>query len=92
MARANLVVIDCLGINDKAKTGKSKVDLFAQASGQFRGELFSSFYPGKAAFHPSLEMPSYGPFMADELINSLQNDGHITKRIYKIGYTFTPRV
>ena len=64
VARANLVVIDCLGIDDKVKTGKSNVDLFAQASGQFRGELFSSFYPGKAAFHPSLETPLYGPFLS----------------------------
>ena len=91
VARANLVVIDCLGIDDKAKTGKSKADLFAQASGQFRGELFSSFYPGKAAFHPSLEAPSYGPFMADELIKSLQEDGPLTPRIDKLGYTVTPR-
>jgi len=91
VARANLVVIDSLGIDDKAETGKSKADLFAQASGQFRGELFSSFYPGKAAFHPSLEAPSYGPFMADELIKSLQNDGPLTPRIEKLGYTVTPR-
>ena len=91
VARANLVVIDCLGIDDKVKTGKSKVDFFAQASGQFRGELFSSFYPGKAAFHPSLETPSYGPFMADELINSLQDDGPLTPRIEQLGYTVTPR-
>ncbi|MEC8777492.1 MAG: formylglycine-generating enzyme family protein, partial [Verrucomicrobiota bacterium] len=91
VARANLVVIDCLGIDDKVKTGKSNVDLFAQASGQFRGELFSSFYPGKAAFHPSLETPSYGPFMADELINSLQDDGPLTPRIEQLGYTVTPR-
>jgi len=91
VARANLVVIDCLGIDDKVKTGKSKVDLFAQASGQFRGELFSSFYPGKAAFHPSLETPSYGPFMADELINLLQDDGPLTPRIEQLGYTVTPR-
>ena len=91
VARANLVVIDCLGIDDKVKTGKSKVDLFAQASGQFRGELFSSFYPGKAAFHPSLETPLYGPFMADELINSLQDDGPLTPRIEQLGYTVTPR-
>ncbi len=91
VARANLVVIDCLGIDDKAETGKSKADLFAQASGQFRGELFSSFYPGKAAFHPSLEAPSYGPFMADELIKSMRKDGPLTPRIDKIGYTVTPR-
>ena len=91
VARANLVVIDCLGIDDKAKTGKSKVDLFAQASGQFRGELFSSFYPGKAAFHPSLEAPSYGPFLADEFIKSLQGDGPVLPRIDKLGYTVTPR-
>ncbi|MFP6886397.1 MAG: formylglycine-generating enzyme family protein [Opitutales bacterium] len=91
MARANLVVIDCLGIDDKAKTEKSKVDLFAQASGQFRGELFSSFYPGKAAFHPSLEAPEFAPFMADEFIKSLQQDGPLTPRIDKLGYTVTPR-
>ena len=47
-----LVVIDCLGIDDKAETGKAKGDLFAQASGQFRGELFSSFIR-EAAFIPA---------------------------------------
>tara|TARA_B110000196_G_scaffold319786_1_gene338972 strand:- start:959 stop:2620 length:1662 start_codon:yes stop_codon:yes gene_type:complete len=91
MARANLVVIDCLGIDDKVKTEKLKVDLFAQASGQFRGELFSSFYPGKVAFHPSLEAPEFAPFMADEFIKSLQQDGPLTPRIDKLGYTVTPR-
>ncbi|MBT3638031.1 MAG: formylglycine-generating enzyme family protein [Opitutae bacterium] len=90
-ARANLVVIDCLGIDDKAKAGLKTEELFSQAQGLFRGELFSSFYPGKAAFHPSLEAPSYGPFMADELIKSLQKDGPITPRIEKLGYTVTPR-
>jgi len=91
VARANMVVIDCLGINDKAKTGKSKVDLFAQASGQFRGEMFSSFYPGKGAFHPSLEAPSYGPFMARALTQSLQESGPLPPRIDKLGYTVIPR-
>ncbi|MCH2064410.1 MAG: formylglycine-generating enzyme family protein [Roseibacillus sp.] len=91
VARANMVVIDCLGIDDKAKTEKSKVDLFAQASGQFRGAMFSSFYPGKAAFHPSLEAPSYGPFMAEALVQSLQEDGPLPPRIEKLGYTVTPR-
>ena len=90
-ARANLVVIDCLGIDDKAKAGLKTEELFSQAQGLFRGELFSSFYPGKAAFHPSLEAPSYGPFMADELIKSLQKDGPLTPRIEKLGYTVTPR-
>ena len=66
-ARANMVVIDCLGIEDKAQSKMERVDMFAQASGQFRGELFSSFYPGKGAFHPSLEAPKFGTFMADEL-------------------------
>ena len=91
VARANLVVIDCLGIDDKAKTKMSKVDLFAQASVQFRGELFSSFYPGKAAFHPSLEAPEFAPLMADTLIKSLQQNGPLTPRIDKLGYTVTPR-
>ena len=91
VARANMVVIDCLGIDDKANTKMTKVDMFAQASGQFRGELFSSFYPGKAAFHPSLEAPSYGPFMADEFIKLLQEDGPLPPRIDKLGYTVTPR-
>ena len=90
-ARANLVVIDCLGIDDKAKSGLKDEDLFGQAQGQFRGELFSSFYPGKAAFHPSLEAPKYGAFMADEFIKSLQKDGPLTPRIEKFGYTVTPR-
>ncbi len=90
-ARANMVVIDCLGINDKAKSDLKPVDLFAQASGQFRGELFSSFYPGKAAFHPSLEAPSYGPFMAEALIQSLQEGGPMPPSIEKVGYTVKPR-
>ena len=58
---------------------------------QFRGELFSSFYPGKAALHPSLEVPSHGPFPAEEFIKSLQEDGPLTPRIDKLGYTVTPR-
>ena len=91
VARANMVVIDCLGISDKAKTGKSEVDLFAQASGQFRGEIFSSFYPGKGAFHPSLDEPSYGPFMAEALIDSLEKSGPLPPRIDKLGYTVIPR-
>ena len=91
VARANMVVIDCLGIDDKAKTKMTSVDMFAQASGQFRGELFSSFYPGKAAFHPSLESPSHGPFMAEALIQSLQSNGPLPPRIDKLGYTVTPR-
>ncbi len=91
VARANLVVIDCLGIDDKAKTKMTTVDMFAQASGQFRGELFSSFYPGKAAFHPSLEAPKFGPFLADEFIESLKGGGPLLPRIDKLGYTVTPR-
>jgi formylglycine-generating enzyme required for sulfatase activity len=90
-ARANLVVIDCLGIDDKAKSGLKDEDLFGQAQGQFRGELFSSFYPGKGAFHPSLNPPVFGPFMADALIKSLKEDGPLTPRIEKLGYTVTPR-
>ncbi|MED5586771.1 MAG: formylglycine-generating enzyme family protein [Verrucomicrobiota bacterium] len=91
VARANMVVVDCLGIDDKAKTKMATVDMFAQASGQFRGELFSSFYPGKAAFHPSLEAPSHGPFMAEALIQSLKSNGPLPPRIDKLGYTVTPR-
>jgi formylglycine-generating enzyme required for sulfatase activity len=90
-ARANLVVIDCLGIDDKAKSGLKDEDLFGQAQGQFRGELFSSFYPGKGAFHPSLESPEYGPFMADALIKSLREDGPLPPQIDKLGYTVIPR-
>ena len=91
VARANMVVIDCLGIDDKVKAGLKPDELFGQAQGQFRGELFSSFYPGKAAFHPSLEAPFYGPFMAEALIKSLQEDGPLPPRIEKLGYTVTPR-
>jgi len=90
-ARANMVVIDCLGIDDKAQSKMEWVDMFAQASGQFRGELFSSFYPGKAAFHPSLEAPEFGPFMADALTKSLKTNGSLPPRIDKLGYTVTPR-
>jgi formylglycine-generating enzyme required for sulfatase activity len=90
-ARANMVVIDCLGIEDKAQSKMERVDMFAQASGQFRGELFSSFYPGKAAFHPSLEAPKFGPLMADELTKALKKNGSLPPRIDKLGYTVTPR-
>ena len=90
-ARANLVVIDCLGIDDKAKSGLKEEDGFSQAQGLFRGELFSSFYPGKAAFHPSLKAPAFGPLMADALIESLKVGKAITPRIEKLGYTVTPR-
>ena len=90
-ARANMVVIDCLGIDDKAKSGLKDEDLFSQAQGQFRGELFSSFYPGKGAFHPSLETPKFGPLMADVLIQSLKTNGSLPPRIDKLGYTVTPR-
>ena len=90
-ARANMVVIDCLGIEDKAQSKMERVDMFAQASGQFRGELFSSFYPGKGAFHPSLEAPKFGPLMADVLIQSLKTNGSLPPRIDKLGYTVTPR-
>jgi len=91
VARANMVVIDCLGIDDQAKSGKSTADLFGGAAGLFRGELFSSFYPGKGAFHPSLKAPQYGTVMAAELLKSLQTDGPLPPRIDKLGYTVTPR-
>ena len=90
-ARANLVVIDCLGIDDKAKSELKEEDRFSQAQGLFRGELFSSFYPGKAAFHPSLDPPEFGPKMADALIESLNAGKALTPRIDKLGYTVTPR-
>jgi sulfatase modifying factor 1 len=90
-ARANMVVIDCLGIDDKANSGLKPDELFGQAQGQFRGELFSSFYPGKAAFHPSLEAPQYGALLADEFIKSLREDGPLPPRIDKLGYTVPPR-
>ena len=90
-ARANLVVIDCLGIDDKAKSNLKDEELFGQAQGQFRGEMFSSFYPGKAAFHPSLEAPVFGPLMAKALSQSLQGGGPLPPRIDKLGYTVTPR-
>ena len=91
MARANLVVIDCLGIDDKAKSGKERGDLFARASGLFRGELFSSFYPGKAAFHPSLEPPEFGPFLAEAFTRSLHQDGPLPPSVGKLAYVVTPR-
>jgi len=91
VARANMVVIDCLGIDDKAQSKMERVDMFAQASGQFRGELFSSFYPGKAAFHPSLEAPEFSPLMGDALVKSLKTNGSLPPRIDKLGYTVTPR-
>ena len=90
-ARANMVVIDCLGIDDKANSGLKPDELFGQAQGQFRGELFSSFYPGKAAFHPSLEAPQYGALLADEFIKSLREDGQLPPRIDKFGHTVMPR-
>ncbi|MCP3692978.1 MAG: hypothetical protein GY917_12340, partial [Planctomycetaceae bacterium] len=35
VARANMVVIDCLGINDRASSGKSTADLYGGAAGLF---------------------------------------------------------
>lgn len=90
-ARFNMVVIDCLGVHDKSDTGKSTTDLFATASGKFRGELYSAFYPGKAAFHPSLNPPEFGPFMAREMTRRLKNNGELPPEIPKLGYNVVPR-
>ena len=64
VSRENMVVVDCLGFDDQAKTGLSRVDLHGGASRLSGSELFTSFYPGKSAFHPSKDEPELGPKLA----------------------------
>ena len=90
LARQSMVVIDCLGIVDKAGSKKSIADLHGQAAGAFRGKLFSSFYPGKGAFHPSLDAPALGPLLAAKLTAVLGEGGALPPRIEKLAYTVVP--
>ena len=90
LARQSMVVIDCLGIADKAGSKKSPGDLHGQAAGAFRGKLFSSFYPGKGAFHPSLEAPGLGPLLGVKLTAALAKGGELPPRIEKLAYTVVP--
>ena len=90
LARQSMVVIDCLGIVDKAGSKKSIADLHGQAAGAFRGKLFSSFYPGKGAFHPSLDAPAPGPLLAAKLTAALGEGGALPPRIEKLAYTVVP--
>ena len=90
LARQSMVVIDCLGIVDKAGSKKSIADLHGQAAGAFRGKLFSSFYPGKGAFHPSLDAPALGPLLAAKLTAALGEGGALPPRIEKLAYTVVP--
>ena len=90
LARQNMVVIDCLGIVDKAGSKKLPVDFHGQASGAFRGKLFSSFYPGKGAFHPSLDEPATGPLLGTKLTVALKEGGELPPRIEKLAYTVVP--
>ncbi|MEE3198818.1 MAG: hypothetical protein VX254_02220, partial [Planctomycetota bacterium] len=90
LARQSMVVIDCLGIADKAGSEKSPGDLHGQAAGAFRGKLFSSFYPGKGAFHPSLEAPGLGPLLGVKLTAALGKGGELPPRIGKLAYTVVP--
>ena len=90
LARQSMVVIDCLGIADKAGSKKSPGDLHGQAAGAFRGKLFSSFYPGKGAFHPSLEAPGLGPLLGVKLTAALGKGGELPPRIEKLAYTVVP--
>lgn len=91
LARQSMVVIDCLGIVDKAGSKKSPADLHGQAAGAFRGKLFSSFYPGKGAFHPSLDAPAPGPLLGAKLTAALGKGGELPPRIEKLAYTVVPR-
>ena len=90
-ARQNMVVIDCLGIVDRTGSEKSSGELHGQASGAFRGKQFSSFYPGKGAFHPSLDEPVTGPVLAERLTVALRDGGELPPRVEKLGYTVAPR-
>ena len=90
LARQSMVVIDCLGIVDKAGSKKSIADLHGQAAGVFRGKLFSSFYPGKGAFHPSLDAPALGTLLAAKLTAALGEGGALPPRIEKLAYTVVP--
>jgi formylglycine-generating enzyme required for sulfatase activity len=91
VARANMVVMDCLGFDDVANSELSLTDMHAQASGTFRGELFSSFYPGKAAFHPSKEEPEIGTILAGVLTSALKNGGPLPPVVKDLAHTVTPR-
>ncbi|MEC9094833.1 MAG: formylglycine-generating enzyme family protein [Planctomycetota bacterium] len=91
VSRENMVVVDCLGFDDLAKTKLSRVDLHGGASRLAGSEIFSSFYPGKSAFHPSKDEPKLGPKLAEVLIANLKKEGPLTPRIKDLAYTVTPR-
>ena len=91
VARANMVVIDCLGISDVAKSKKSRIELFSGASRMSGSDLFSSFYPGMAAFHPSKDEPELGTVLAEKLTSALKSSGPLTPRLKDLAYTVVPR-
>ena len=86
-----MVVIDCLGVHDKSETGKVPRTFSLQLLESSRARLYSAFYPGKAAFHPSLNPPEFGPFMAREMTRRLENNGELPPEIPKLGYNVVPR-
>jgi|TARA_B100001964_G_scaffold224464_1_gene271282 formylglycine-generating enzyme required for sulfatase activity len=91
VSRENMVVVDCLGFDDLAKTKLSQTDLHGGAARLSGSELFTSFYPGKSAFHPSKEEPQLGPKLAEALTANLKKGGPLTPRIKDLAYTVAPR-
>ena len=91
VSRENMVVVDCLGFDDLAKTKLSRVDLHGGAARLSGSELFTSFYPGKSAFHPSKDEPRLGPKLAEVLTANLKKGDPLTPRIKDLAYTVVPR-
>jgi len=91
VARENMVVVDCLGFDDAAKTKLSRTDLHGGAARLSGSELFTSFYPGKSAFHPGKDEPELGPKLAEVLAANLKKGGPLTPRIKDLAYTVVPR-
>tara|TARA_X000001036_G_C20664338_1_gene800179 strand:- start:183 stop:1865 length:1683 start_codon:yes stop_codon:yes gene_type:complete len=90
-ARENMVLIDCLGIDDRAQAKLSPGDLHGGAARLSGGELFTAFYPGKAAFHPSLEAPIVGPVLAETLRANLAQGSPLLPERKEDVYTVRPR-
>lgn len=91
VSRENMIVVDCLGFDDLAKTKLSKADMHGDAARMSGSELFTSFYPGKSAFHPSREEPPLWPKLAEVLTANLEKGGALTPRIKDLAYTVVPR-
>jgi len=91
VSRENMIVVDCLGIDDLAKTKLSIADMYGGAARLSGSELFTAFYPGKSAFHPSKEKSQLGPKLAEVLTANLNKGGALTPRIKDLAYTVVPR-